>query len=120
MQELILGCDAFISDYSSCIFDAAIREIPCFTYANDFQEYKGDRGVYYEMEELPFAYAKNNDELINNIQRFDYDDYIKKWNEFKIRTGLYETGHASKDIAYVIGEFVKGNKNPFEEIKSEE
>ena len=119
MQELILAADAFISDYSSCIFDAAIREIPCFTFATDFEEYKGDRGVYYEMEELPFPYAKDNRELMENVRTFDYDAYLQKWNAFKARTGLHETGHAAKDIAYVINEFIKGNRKPLEEIKSE-
>lgn len=120
MQEIIIAANAFISDYSSCIFDAALRNIPCFTFAVDFEEYKGDRGVYYEMEELPFPYAKNNEELINNISCFDYKDYVDKWEKFKIRTGLYETGHAAKDIACVINEYVKGNKKSLEEIKYEE
>lgn len=120
MQELILVSDAFISDYSSCIFDAAILNIPCFTFATDFEEYKGDRGVYYEMEELPFPYAKNNDELINNIINFNYENYLENWETFKIRTGLYESGHAAKDIAYVINEFVKGNTKPLEDIQNEE
>lgn len=120
MQELILASDAFISDYSSCIFDAAIRNIPCFTFATDFEEYKGDRGVYYEMEELPFPYAKNNDELINNIINFNYENYLENWENFKIRTGLYESGHAAKDIAYIINEFVKGNTKPLEDIQNEE
>lgn len=108
MQELIMASDVFISDYSSCIFDAAIREIPCFTYAKDFEEYKGDRGAYYEMEELPFPYARNNDELMRNIEDFDYDTYIEKWNSFKVRTGLHETGHAAKDIAEKIKRFING------------
>lgn len=119
MQELILAADAFISDYSSCIFDAALRDIPCFTFATDFEEYKGDRGVYYEMEELPFPYAKNNRELMENVRTFDCDAYQQKWNAFKVRTGLHETGHAAKDIAYVINEFIKGNRKPLEEIKNE-
>lgn len=119
MQELILAADAFLSDYSSCIFDAAMREIPCFTFAVDFAEYKGDRGVYYEMEELPFPYARNNDELMANIRDFDREAYLQKWAAFRERTGLYETGHAGEDIAHVIDAFLKGSKKPLEEIKSE-
>jgi CDP-glycerol glycerophosphotransferase len=119
MQELILGCDAFISDYSSCIFDAAIREIPCFIYANDYEEYKRERGVYYELEELPFPYAEDNEKLENNIRNFDYSSYMKKWEAFKVRTGLHETGHAAVDIAYVINEYINGNTKPLEEIQSE-
>lgn len=107
IQELLKASDAVISDYSSCIFDAALMDIPCFTFATDFEKYKEDRGVYYEMEDLPFPYAINNEELNSNILTFNEEDYKKKWNEFKIRTGLYETGHASEDIAKKILEFIK-------------
>lgn len=106
MQLLIKSSDLMISDYSSCIFDGALLLIPCFTYATDFDEYKVDRGVYYEMEELPFPYAKNNDELEKNIEEFDYDKYLLKWSSFKKTTGLYESGHASQDIADKIITFI--------------
>lgn len=99
MQGLLCAVDIVISDYSSCIFDAVLREIPCFTFAKDFEQYKGTQGTYFEMEELPFPYAKNNDELIENIRTYDHDDYLIRWNKFKERTGLVETGHAAKDIA---------------------
>ena len=119
MQELILSADAFISDYSSCIFDAGLREIPCFTYAKDFEYFKKDRGVYYEMEELPFPYARNNDELISNIYQFDYGKYLSKWKKFVKKTGLYENGDASENIAYIILEFIYGNKNILNTINSD-
>lgn len=99
MQELLCAADIVISDYSSCIFDAALREIPCFTYAKDFEKYKGTQGTYFEMENLPFPYARSNEELISNIQHYNHEDYLKRWNEFKVKTGLVETGHAAKDIA---------------------
>lgn len=106
MQELLRATDFMISDYSSCIFDAALLNIPCFTYATDFEEYKSERGVYYEMDELPFPYARDNQELIKNILEYNHDQYIKKWEKFKKDTGLYETGHASKDIAEKILQFI--------------
>lgn len=108
MQALLLAVDAVVSDYSSCLFDAALRNIPCFTYATDFEQYKADRGVYYEMEELPFPYARNNDELARNIEAFDQEDYRSKWEAFKVRTGLHETGHAANDIAEKIVGFLNG------------
>ena len=111
MQSLLMATDVMISDYSSCIFDAALRRIPCFTYATDFDQYKcEERGVYYEMEELPFPYAKNNDELVQNVKAFDMDDYLKKWDAFTVRMGLNETGHAAKDIAEKMADFIKGTK----------
>ena len=111
MQRLLMPADAVISDYSSCIFDAALRRIPCFTYATDFDQYKyEERGVYYEMEELPFPYATNNDEMEQNVRAFDMEDYLKKWDAFAVRMGLNETGHSARDIAEKMADFMNGNK----------
>lgn len=110
MQQLLLGSDVVISDYSSCIFDAALIKLPCFTYATDFNSYKSERGVYYEMEDLPFPYARNNDELMENILKFNKESYDKKWLEFQKITGLYEPGNASESIANRIINFMLGHK----------
>ncbi len=111
MQRLLMAADVMVSDYSSCIFDAALRRIPCFTYATDFCQYKDEeRGVYYEMEELPFPYATNNDELERNVMAFDEEDYLKKWDAFTVRMGLNETGHAARDIAEKMADFLDGKE----------
>lgn len=110
IQELLLESDAVISDYSSCIFEAAEKHIPCFTYAVDFEEYKQVQGVYFEMEELPFPYAQNNDELMENIRIFDEKTYRNQWDSFADRMGLVETGNASASVADFIGQFVYTGK----------
>ena len=110
VQELVMVADVMLSDYSSIIFDAALRDIPCFTFATDFEAYKSERGVYYEMEELPFPYAQNNKELIDNILNYNHENFLKRWSEFKLKTGLCETGHASEDVANKIFEFFKTGK----------
>lgn len=108
MQDLIMASDALISDYSSCMFDAALAGLHTFIYANDFDEYKRNRGVYYELEDLPFPYASNNDELVANIENYDCKIAKSKWDSFCTRTGLVETGHAAKDIAAKILEHLNG------------
>lgn len=111
MQRLLMATDVMVSDYSSCIFDAALRRIPCFTYATDFSEYKNEeRGVYYEMEELPFPYATNNDAMEQNVMAFDEEDYLAKWDAFTHRMGLNETGHAARDIAEKMADFMQGKE----------
>lgn len=110
-QELILGSDAFISDYSSIIFDAAMANIPCFTFATDYTEYKEERGLYYNLEDLPFPLATTNDELITNITNFDKELYLKKWTQFKKDMGLVETNHSAKDIALLIDDVMKNGKS---------
>lgn len=111
MQGLICAANIIISDYSSCIFDAALREIPCFIYAKDFEEYKRTQGTYFKMEELPFPYAKNNEDLLSIILHYNHDTFLKKWDEFKTQTGLVETGHATKDIAEMIIKILNGNND---------
>lgn len=107
--DLVRVSSAFVTDYSSCIFDAAIREIPCFTYTEDYEGYKTERGVYFEMLDLPFPFAQTPVELVKNIREFDLVEYCKKWNAFKERVGLHETGHASEDVAELIRKLVHGD-----------
>ena len=118
MEELVKGCNAFLTDYSSCAFDAAFVEKPCFLYTPDFDEYKKEQGVYYELENLPFYCASNNIELAHNILSFSEDEYKKKWISFKQKMGVYESGHASYDIANVICEYMKGNIMLLNNIKT--
>lgn len=110
MQELLLSADALLSDYSSCLFDAALREIPCFIFATDYETYKEGRGVYYELDELPFPYATNNKSLPEVIMRFDDIQYKNNLKNFFLQTGVVETGHASEDIARKINGYIKGEK----------
>ena len=119
MQELILACNAFMSDYSSGIFDAALCKVPCFSYAPDYDEYKENHGVYYELSDLPFPFAKSHPQLLELLEQNSNYFNDNAWNGFTAKTGLYETGHSSKDIADLINEFIKGNKQPLDEIQSD-
>lgn len=119
IQELILACDGMLSDYSSCIFDAAMLQKPCFLYATDFEQYVGNRGVYYTLNELPFPCAKNQKELETILREFNVDSYSEQWKAFSLKTGLHETGHAAKDIAEVIHKFIQGDFSVLESIKNE-
>ena len=99
MPEIISCADAFITDYSSCIFDAALKRIPCFIYANDFDEYIGDRGVYYTLEQLPFPCADNNESLAQLIRDYQPIIYIQRLSDFEELNGLFEPGDAANVIA---------------------
>ena len=89
-------------------------------FATDFEEYRKDRGVYYELEDLPFPCGRNNDELLERVRNFDEVQYNAAWKSFTEKVGLHETGHASKDIATVIAAFIKGDSTPLNEIQNDE
>lgn len=108
MQELMMASDALLSDYSSCLFDAALIDIPCFIFATDFEAYKADRGVYFELDELPFPHSCDNEGLAKIVASFDEKEYKENVTRFFDQIGLVETGHAGKDIAERIIQFIDG------------
>lgn len=106
IQALVSASDFVVTDYSSTVCDALIAGIPGLTIALDYEQYKEERNFYFDLQELPFPFAKSNEELINNIKNFDQHDYTSKCEAFKERIGLCETGHASKDVAEKICDFL--------------
>lgn len=104
MNEIIAGADAFLTDYSSAIFEAAMAGIPGFIYADDLEEYVEDRGdLMFEMRELPFPVAMNNEELMKNILGVDMGNYEKAVERFMDRVGNKEDGNASRRVVRLMG-----------------
>jgi CDP-glycerol glycerophosphotransferase len=96
VQELLLITNVLISDYSSVMFDFMLTKRPVFIYADDYSDYKNDRGTYFPLDKTPFLIAENNDQLVNNIMSFDDKNYNKKMDDFLRLMGIYENGNASK------------------------
>ncbi len=103
MNEIIAASDAFLTDYSSAIFEAGLTGIPSFLYADDLQAYIADRGeLFFDMYKLPFPVASNNNELVRCIEQFDGQKYQQKIEAFQKETGIFEDGRASMRVADLI------------------
>lgn len=103
MQELMYVSDVLISDYSSCLWDFSLTRKPCFVYAPDIEYYANkDRAFAYPTEKWPYAIAKDNKELINNIQVFDNIAYQKQIEEHQKDAGVYDQGNASQKVVEII------------------
>lgn len=97
ITEFLFAADVLISDYTSAMFDFALLHKPCFIYAIDKDEY--DRGFYWKFEQLPFPFAESEEQLIDNIASFDYDEYIHSLDKFQSEIwGLDEDGHACERL----------------------
>ena len=107
MQAMLAAADVVLTDYSSLIFDAVIAGIPSFTLCLDYEQYKVQQDLYFDMKELPFPFASSNTELIYNMERFDSTEYEKACHAFAARWGIIESGHASKDISEKIMSYLK-------------
>lgn len=103
MQELLYVADILITDYSSSMFDMSIAQKPCFLYTPDLENYLlNERDLYFKIDDLPFTYSRNLEELIHNIDHYDAHFYFEKNKEFLKNIGNYETGKASQIAAKII------------------
>ena len=105
MYEYLAAVDAFITDYSSAAFNAAVMRIPIFVYADDLDDYIKDRGSFIrDIYSYPFSVAKTNEELKINILNFDESKYLNKIEEFFTTEEYLEDGNATKRAVDIIEE----------------
>lgn len=105
--EIIAGADVLVSDFSSCAFDACYKRMPVFLYVDDYDEFVSARDLYWDMKDLPFSLAKDNEELSKNIMEYNEEDYQSKLTDFFMQVELKEDGYASERIADIIREVCK-------------
>ncbi len=119
MYELLAGMDAYITDYSSAVFEAGYAHIPAFIYADDIDSYSKNRGnLYWNLSSenrhqiennktvspdcnlsFPFTVARNNDELEEDILAFDENSYYNTLITFHENIGLVFNGLAGQVLA---------------------
>ncbi len=109
-QEILIASDMLITDYSSMMWDYSFMSKPCLLFAPDIYDYSVRRGFYLPPEEWPFPIAVTNDDLIDIISKFDFDDYHKKVNEHHNDVGSYESGHACESVKDIIDKHISSLK----------
>ena len=108
MQELAVASDLMISDYSSVITDFMLTRKPGFMYVPDLDKYIESRGMYFEMDELPFPYARTNEEFMQNLEQFDEAAYRDKVDAFVKKIGYIDDGQSAKRIVDFLIEKMEG------------
>jgi len=66
--ELLSVVDVLISDYSSIVFDFLVAKKPILLYIPDLDEYKRERGLYFEPNQVPGQPVETLSELKSEIQ----------------------------------------------------
>ncbi len=119
MYEVLAAMDAFVTDYSSAAMDASYAHMPVFIYADDIEKYMNERGslqwnLSVDSEKpvtnnkemtpgidvvLPYLIAQNNEELEENILKFDENKYISMMKQFENAVELVFDGKASARVA---------------------
>ena len=81
------------------MFDFAITGKPCFLFATDVSDYIKDRNFYFPLQSLPFPVAYSNPELLQQVERFNEQEYFGKRKNFFTRLAFREDGKASQRCA---------------------
>jgi len=83
--EVLNAADVLVTDYSSVFFDFANtgRKIILFPY--DYEEYLGKRGLYTQMDELPFPIVYTATDLaaeINSPKAYDDTEFMNTFCKY--------------------------------------
>ncbi len=87
--EFLNCADALITDYSSVFFDYSVTRKPIILYMYDYDKYMQDRGMYFDIKELPFVKLYDIENLTEwltteKILNETYDDgeYVEKFIKY--------------------------------------
>ncbi len=107
INEQIMAAEVIVTDYSSCMFDAMEIGKRVFIYASDRTAYFSDRGTYFDLENLPFPFTENNDDLMYAIRMFDDRSYEDSIKAFIMNYRIYDNGTACQQINERIRSVIK-------------
>jgi CDP-glycerol glycerophosphotransferase len=102
VTPLFLLADALVTDYSSVMFDYALRDRPMIFYTPDAEDYVvHQRGTYFDLaEHAPGPVVEDEDGLFAALADLDavHRDHAERRRRFVERFGEYDTGTAAKAI----------------------
>lgn len=102
IQELLLACDIVLSDYSSCMWEAAIQYKPIIVYAPDAQKYIDTQGFFLDIDKWPFIVGQSNEEVSEKILAFDEYEYNINIRKLVSDTTPYENSKSVQSIVDII------------------
>ena len=103
MAELLLAADMVLTDYSSCAMDFIIQDRPALFFIPDWEEYKANPGVYFDMTESPFMTAPDQEGLEALIRGLTPEKVRQNCAAIRDYFGYYETGRATDAVCdYII------------------
>ena len=93
-NDVLNAVDGLITDYSSVLFDFANTKKKIILFPFDYEAYKHDRGLYFDLNEMPFPVVYNASDLAYEMHcGISYDD-----TEFLKQYCTYDSADAAKTI----------------------
>lgn len=110
-NEILPGVDVVITDYSSIFFDFLVLDRPVIFFAYDLEDYAADRGLYFDMAQMPGPLCRTASEVAQSIDRLGEIDseYAPRRAAMCDEYCASEDGGSSKRVCDVI---FKGVESP--------
>lgn len=97
--DFLNSTDALITDYSSVFFDYSVSGKPVILFMYDYEEYMHDRGMYFDIKELPFTKVYDIDELCRLIKNGEYEKCsYEDSTDYHSRFIKYDTINNTKNL----------------------
>ncbi|WP_233710844.1 CDP-glycerol glycerophosphotransferase family protein [Helicobacter pullorum] len=97
-NELLSIVDILITDYSSIAFDFMVLDRPIIYFVYDYEEYKQERGLYFEIEELSENHCNNIGEVLELLSNEEFLNKKNRYEHLKEKFFPYEDGNATKRV----------------------
>lgn len=97
-NELLSIVDILITDYSSIAFDFMPQDKPIIYYCYDYEKYKKERGMYFDLKDLGLEYCKNKEQVKALLQDENFLNQKNRYTHLKERFFPLEDGHSTKRI----------------------
>ena len=97
-NELLSIVDILITDYSSIAFDFMVLDKPIIYFIYDYEEYKQERGLYFEIEELSENRCNNIGEVLELLSNGEFLNKKNRYKHLKEKFFPYEDGNATKRV----------------------
>ncbi|MEI3607804.1 CDP-glycerol glycerophosphotransferase family protein [Pseudogracilibacillus sp. SE30717A] len=105
INDLLLGTDILITDYSSIPFEFSLLHKPMIFYAYDLEEYAQKRGIWTDyIARVPGPVVETTQELIQVIKDQDFD--LDKVQEFTKEWNRYSVGNSSEKLIMALYDLV--------------
>ena len=100
--DFLCGMDGLITDYSSIFFDFACSKKPIVFFAYDLEEYKNDRGTYFDLEEMPFPCIDSVHDVLPSLRKSIDVDCIDGYDEFVNKFCGYDNAYSTEHLLSLI------------------
>ncbi|HEC1885048.1 TPA: CDP-glycerol glycerophosphotransferase family protein [Campylobacter jejuni] len=109
INELLSIVDVLVSDYSSIIFDFMILNKPIIFYIYDYEIYKEERGVYFDINEIAQYTCKTIEELKLVLKSKELFNQKAISKELQDKFLSLEDGQSTKRVVSEFFQYINNN-----------